>query len=78
MCILYFFTGYYPPNSEELFDENSPGGDFDFLSELCTDWEDAANLSPDSNVRTVKIRTGNHTSEIDFVLRLWCMPQKFS
>lgn len=51
-------VGFYPPGKEEVFDENGPGGDFDFLSKLCADWEAAANLSPDSGVRTVKIRTG--------------------
>lgn len=51
-------VGFYPPNQNEVFDEDAPGGDFDFLSRLCTDWEEAANLSPSVNVRTVKMRTG--------------------
>ncbi|KAK7067638.1 hypothetical protein SK128_014340 [Halocaridina rubra] len=51
-------VGYYPPNTSEVFDEDGPGGDFDFLSRLCTEWESAADLSPSANVRTVKIRTG--------------------
>ena len=51
-------TGYYPPGKEEVFKEDGPGGDFDFLSQLCTEWEGAATLQDDTNVRTVKIRTG--------------------
>lgn len=51
-------TGYYPPGKEETFNEDSPGGDFDFLSRLCTDWEAAATLQDTVDVRSVKIRAG--------------------
>lgn len=51
-------VGYYPPGKEEVFKEDGPGGDFDFLSQLCTEWEGAATLPDDIDVRTVKIRTG--------------------
>lgn len=51
-------VGYYPPGREEVFKEESPGGDFDFLSRLCTDWEAAATLPDSTGVRTVRIRTG--------------------
>ncbi|KAG0718822.1 Epimerase family protein SDR39U1 [Chionoecetes opilio] len=51
-------VGYYPTGQEEVFMEDSPGGDFDFLARLCTDWEAAATLPDNTDVRTVKIRTG--------------------
>ncbi|XP_071525217.1 epimerase family protein SDR39U1-like isoform X1 [Panulirus ornatus] len=51
-------VGYYPPKQGEVYAEDGPGGDFDFLSRLCSDWENAVNLPPSLNVRTVKIRTG--------------------
>ncbi|KAK4318541.1 hypothetical protein Pmani_010452 [Petrolisthes manimaculis] len=51
-------VGYYPCGKDEEFDEEGPGGDFDFLSRLCSDWENAANLPHDLGVRTVKVKTG--------------------
>lgn len=51
-------VGFYPPNQDEVYDEDGPGGDFDFLSHLCYDWENAANLPSHLDVRTVKIRIG--------------------
>lgn len=54
----FLHAGFYPSGKEEVFDEDGPGGDFDFLSRLCTDWEKAASLPPNLGVRTVKIRTG--------------------
>nr|XP_045598811.1 epimerase family protein SDR39U1-like [Procambarus clarkii]XP_045598812.1 epimerase family protein SDR39U1-like [Procambarus clarkii] len=51
-------VGFYPANQDEVYDEDGPGGDFDFLSRLCSDWENAANLPSDLGVRVVKIRTG--------------------
>lgn len=56
--VLGMRAGYYPPGREETFNEDGPGGDFDFLSRLCTDWEAAATLPDTLDVRTVKIRTG--------------------
>ncbi|KAF4528121.1 hypothetical protein B566_EDAN016324 [Ephemera danica] len=38
--------------------EESPGGDFDFLSRLCTDWEEAAKLPESSGVRQAMVRCG--------------------
>lgn len=49
-------AGYYKPSETEVYDEGSPGGNFDFLSKLCTDWESAAKLRPDTGVRQVTIR----------------------
>ena len=58
--ILHIFNsllaGFYKPSETEVYDESSPGGNFDFLSKLCTDWESAAKLRPDAGVRQVTIR----------------------
>lgn len=53
-------TGYYKPDPHAEYDEDSPGGDFDFLSQLCTDWEAAAKLPDDIEVRQVIIRSGQY------------------
>ncbi|XP_059490744.1 epimerase family protein SDR39U1 [Neocloeon triangulifer] len=51
-------VGYYKPSETEVYDESSKGGDFDYLSKLCTDWEAAAKLSSSPGVRQVTIRSG--------------------
>ncbi|CAL4132241.1 unnamed protein product [Meganyctiphanes norvegica] len=51
-------VGFYPPSNTVEYSEDGPGGDFDFLSRLCKDWEEAAQLPEDLNVRTVQMRTG--------------------
>lgn len=51
-------VGYYRPSATAEYTEDSPGGDFDYLSRLCKDWEDAAKLPADINVRQAIIRIG--------------------
>ncbi|KAG8227145.1 hypothetical protein J437_LFUL001689 [Ladona fulva] len=53
-------VGYYKPSLTEEYTEDSPGGNFDFLSNLCTEWEAAAKLPAEieSSVRRVVIRSG--------------------
>lgn len=48
----------YKPNDSKIYTEDDPGEDYDFLSKLCIDWEKAATIPPEVNVRNVKIRTG--------------------
>ncbi|XP_046396300.1 epimerase family protein SDR39U1 [Ischnura elegans] len=50
-------VGYYKPSLTDEYTEDSPGGNFDFLSKLCTEWEAAAKLAGD-DVRRVTIRSG--------------------
>lgn len=50
-------VGYYKPSETEEYTEDSAGGDFDFLSNLCTDWEAAGKLE-NSKTRHVIIRSG--------------------
>jgi uncharacterized protein (TIGR01777 family) len=51
-------VGYYgsDPSEKEFSEEDSPGNDF--LSEVCIQWEDAADQFQRAGIRTVKIRTG--------------------
>ncbi|XP_011826403.1 PREDICTED: epimerase family protein SDR39U1 isoform X2 [Mandrillus leucophaeus] len=48
---------YYQPSRTAEYDEDSPGGDFDFFSNLVTKWEAAARLPGDST-RQVVVRSG--------------------
>lgn len=58
-----FLSGYYKPCDKTEYSEDSPGGNFDFLSELAANWENASKLdTPDcQNVRRVVIRSGMNT-----------------
>ncbi|KAM4853535.1 epimerase family protein SDR39U1 [Thomomys bottae] len=47
----------YQPSLTAEYDENSPGGDFDFLSNLVTKWEAAAKIPGDAT-RQVVVRSG--------------------
>lgn len=51
-------VGYYKPDPAAEYTEDSPGGDHDFLAELCTKWENAGNFPPELNVRRVVVRSG--------------------
>lgn len=48
----------YKPNDKKVYTEEDPSEDYDFLSNLCIDWEKAATLPKEIGVRNVKIRTG--------------------
>ncbi|XP_077909640.1 epimerase family protein SDR39U1 isoform X3 [Halichoerus grypus] len=48
---------YYQPSLTAEYDEDSPGGDFDFFSNLVTKWEAAARL-PGESTRQVVVRSG--------------------
>ncbi|XP_046614160.1 epimerase family protein SDR39U1 [Neodiprion virginianus] len=50
-------VAYYPPDKKE-YNEESICNKYDFLSELCHEWEDAAKLPKDLNVRQAIIRSG--------------------
>ncbi|XP_006835439.1 PREDICTED: epimerase family protein SDR39U1 [Chrysochloris asiatica] len=55
--ILVTGVAYYQPSLTAEYDEDSPGGDFDFFSNLVTKWEAAAKLPGDST-RQVVVRSG--------------------
>ncbi|XP_043505294.1 epimerase family protein SDR39U1 [Polistes fuscatus] len=50
-------VAYYKPNGT-TYTEESECIPYDFLSELCRDWEAAAQLSKESKIRQVTIRSG--------------------
>uniref|UniRef100_A0A8C5L3Z3 Short chain dehydrogenase/reductase family 39U, member 1 n=1 Tax=Jaculus jaculus TaxID=51337 RepID=A0A8C5L3Z3_JACJA len=50
-------VAYYRPSLTAEYDEDSPGGDFDFFSNLVTKWEAAARIPGDST-RQVVVRSG--------------------
>lgn len=51
-------VGYYKPSATEEYKEDSPGGDYDFFSRLCSEWEKAGCLPEELKVRRVIIRSG--------------------
>lgn len=53
-------VGYYPPDPEKEYTEESPGGNHDFLARLAADWEAATKLSPGakSAIRHSIVRVG--------------------
>lgn len=55
--ILVTGVAYYQPSQTAVYDEDSPGGDYDFFSNLVTKWEAAARL-PGSSTRQVVVRSG--------------------
>ncbi|XP_035308281.1 epimerase family protein SDR39U1 isoform X2 [Cricetulus griseus] len=55
--ILVTGVAYYKPSPTEEYDEDSPGGNFDFFSNLVTKWEEAARL-PGESTRQVVVRSG--------------------
>ena len=64
--IEYTFQGYYRPDSVKEYTEASEGGDFDFLSRLARDWEQASEpIEKEFHVRRVVLRSGMRISFID-------------
>ncbi|XP_077626613.1 epimerase family protein SDR39U1 isoform X3 [Crocuta crocuta] len=55
--VLVTGVAYYQPSPTAEYDEDSPGGDFDFFSNLVTKWEAAARL-PGESTRQVVVRSG--------------------
>lgn len=51
--------GIYPPSDKEVYTEDSQtGGDFDFCTKLCEDWEASGSIPPELDVRKVTVRIG--------------------
>ncbi|XP_069701637.1 epimerase family protein SDR39U1 [Periplaneta americana] len=51
-------VGIYEPSETAEYTEDSRGGNFDFLSRLCQEWESVAKLPAHLGVRQVTIRSG--------------------
>ncbi len=56
LCL--FFTGIYPTSATEVYTEDFPAKDIDYVTKLCIDWEAAAKLPCDHKTRQVIVRTG--------------------
>jgi uncharacterized protein len=70
-------TGFYGSDtSEKIFNENDEPS-AGFLSEVCKQWEEAADLIADSGIRTVKIRTGIVLEKHESALSKLMMPGRF-
>ncbi|XP_074150484.1 epimerase family protein SDR39U1 isoform X2 [Sminthopsis crassicaudata] len=55
--VLVTGIAYYQPSQTAEYDEDSPGGNFDFFSNLVSKWEAAAKLTGDTT-RQVVVRSG--------------------
>lgn len=56
---MMIFEGYYKPDPVIEYTEESKGGDYDFLSRLARDWEQASEpIETQFNVRRVILRAG--------------------
>lgn len=51
-------VGIYRPCEDIEYTEESRNEEYDFLSKLCHEWEAAAKIPSDNNVRQVTIRSG--------------------
>ncbi|KAG8196201.1 hypothetical protein JTE90_007929 [Oedothorax gibbosus] len=51
-------VGFYESRDDVTHTEDSPGGNHDYFSKLCTDWEEASTLPNDLKVRRFVVRSG--------------------
>jgi len=56
-CIMASAVGYYGDRGNEILHDDAPAGD-GYLAEVCRDWEAAAQLLENHNIRLVKLRIG--------------------
>jgi uncharacterized protein len=50
-------VGFYGNRGDEILGEESPSGQ-GFLSEVCSEWEDASRIAAEAGIRSVNIRIG--------------------
>lgn len=48
----------YKPDPSKIYTEDDPVDKYDYMSELCIEWEKAGTIDQSSGVRNVKLRTG--------------------
>jgi uncharacterized protein (TIGR01777 family) len=68
-------VGYYGSRADEVLTEDSPPGD-DFVSDVCVQWEAAAQPAVDAGIRVVPIRTGIVLGAHGGVLKRLLLPFK--
>ncbi|CAF1070619.1 unnamed protein product [Adineta ricciae] len=72
-------VGYYKPDPVREYTESSEGGDFDFLSRLARDWEQASEpVETKFNVRRAILRAGAVLGSTGGVIRSMYWPFFFS
>jgi uncharacterized protein (TIGR01777 family) len=70
-------VGYYGASTtENIYSETDPPGS-DFLGQTCSNWEDAADLFSELNIRTVKIRTAVVLEKSDAALARFLSAARF-
>ncbi|MFI5135274.1 MAG: TIGR01777 family oxidoreductase, partial [Chitinophagales bacterium] len=69
-------VGFYKDGGDEWLNENSPAGN-DFLSNVCQEWESAANHFRELDKRVVILRTGIVLAKDDGTLPALISPMKF-
>lgn len=52
-------VGFYKPSETETYTEESEGGNHDYFSRLCSNWEGSSELPANLGVRHFIIRSGN-------------------
>jgi len=72
-------VGFYPPDPNKEYTEASEGGNADFLSRLCRDWEKASEpIENELNVRRVVLRTAAVLGSTGGMIRSMYWPFFFS
>ncbi|MBI2083658.1 MAG: TIGR01777 family protein [Deltaproteobacteria bacterium] len=69
-------VGYYGDTKEVPVDESSPRG-YDFLAEVCREWEETAQEAEKDNVRVVRLRCGVVLGKDGGALQKMLPPFKF-
>jgi len=67
--------GFYGDRGGEILDEESASGD-DFLSQICSEWEQASTLAETAGIRVVNLRSGIVVSPLGGALSKLLLPAK--
>ena len=67
--------GFYGDRGSDILDEDSTTGT-DFLSEICSEWENATAQAKDAGIRVVNLRTGIVVSPLGGALSKLLLPAK--
>ena len=68
-------VGFYGNRGDEVLDEKSSRGD-DFLSDICSEWENASQGAKDAGIKVVHLRTGIVVSPLGGALAKLLLPAK--
>ena len=68
-------VGFYGNRGDEVLDEQSSRGE-DFLSDICSEWENASQGAKDAGIKVVHLRTGIVVSPLGGALAKLLLPAK--